>query len=356
MSRSSLDIGSSPHSHSAPWLFSDPYAYQYADIPDRIRLIRDARQQPRSVKGTEEDEQGKEALKAAAVAVEAGGVPVFEMEGSAALGVPTVRPTVTVADGKGGGDSGVRFELEGCSGRGGSGGGAKGVVDLARLTIAPPGPTATTKISPGIPGGVAAVAASPSAPVCLQVGGGGVKSPLGPVHGGRDAGIELFLAPADGSSTPSTPTTPRNGPHRRGMAYRRPDLVTGKRTTTAIPAVTVTVPEVRRVTPPPPYSSVAPPTSASALPLPTRTANSPQRPAAASALPTTQAAEPLHALVPRLLVAHLRHSPLAHDIARAGVGPRLHPARHRRRPAAGAELGPAERGAARGVEGVAGLC
>ncbi|KAK7993135.1 hypothetical protein PG991_016314 [Apiospora marii] len=72
MSRSSLDIGSSPHSHSAPWLFSDPYAYQYADIPDRIRLIRDARQQPRSVKGTEEDEQGKEALKAAAVAVEAG--------------------------------------------------------------------------------------------------------------------------------------------------------------------------------------------------------------------------------------------------------------------------------------------
>lgn len=249
MSRSSLDIGSSPQSNSAPWLFSDPYAYQYADIPDHIRLIRDARQQPRSVEGKK---------TTAAATVEAGSVPVFEMEGSSALGVAMVRPTVRVGKEKREGDSGARFELEGCSGRDGNGGGAKG---LAKLTITPPGATTTTKISPGTPGGHSAVAASPLTPGCLQVGGHGIKSPLRSIQGGRDAGIELFLAPTDDSSTPSTPTAAGNGLPRRGATYRRPDLVTDKRTSMAIPAVTVTVPEVRRVSPPPPYSSVAPPST-----------------------------------------------------------------------------------------------
>ncbi|KAK8078770.1 hypothetical protein PG994_002577 [Apiospora phragmitis] len=71
MSRTSIDISSSHTTNSALWLFSDPYAYQYADIPDHIRTIRVtvARQQPRGV------EDGQEA------AVEAGSVPVFEMEG-----------------------------------------------------------------------------------------------------------------------------------------------------------------------------------------------------------------------------------------------------------------------------------
>lgn len=254
MSCSPVDIvGSSPQSSNnsaAPWLFLDPYAYQYGDITDHIRLIKDARQQPRIVKG-EGEGQGRDSLKMeAAVAVEAGSVPVFEIEGS-------FGPGVAVANGKG--EEEVQFELEGCSG------GAKGV-DLAKLTMKSPS-GATTKTLPGTPGGVGAVAALPLAPGCLHVGGGGVKSPLGPSQGGPDKGTELFLAPADGNSTPSTPAAlavgpaAGNGPPKRGTTYRRPDVVTGKRTTTAIPAVTVTVPEPRRVTPPPPYTLVAPPST-----------------------------------------------------------------------------------------------
>ncbi|KAK8112454.1 hypothetical protein PG984_012980 [Apiospora sp. TS-2023a] len=249
-------MGGSPHNTTAaPWLFSDPYAYRYDDIPDHIRLMSDARQQPRSVKG--EEEQGSEASKTAAAgagagAVEAGSVPVFEMEGSVAPGVATVVPTIAVAGEKREGDSGLRFELEGCSGKGD---GLKGV-DLGKLTITPPNAT-TMKTSPGAPG-AAAVISSPLAPSCLQVGGNGAKSPLGRGPVGND-GIELFLASTNGGSTPSTPTAltvgaaaTRNGLPGRGATYRRPDVVTtNKRITTTIPAVTVTVPEARRASPPP---------------------------------------------------------------------------------------------------------
>ncbi|KAK7964461.1 hypothetical protein PG996_007842 [Apiospora saccharicola] len=284
-------MGGSPYNTTAaPWLFSDPYAYRYDDIPDHIRLISDARQQPRSATGEAEQGPGaSKAVAAAAGAVEAGSVPIFEMEGSTAAGVATVVPTVAVAGEKREGDSGLRFELEGCGGKGGAGG-VKGL-DLAKLRITPPNVT-TIRTSPGTP-----VAAAPLAPGCLQVGGQGAKSPLGPGLVGGDAGIELFLAPTNGSSTPSTPTAltvgtaAGNGLPRPVPTYRRPDVVTtNKRITTAIPAVT--------------------------------------RPPAPSALPPTQAAEPLYAVLPHHLPQMCFYSSIANDKPRAGVGSRLHPAQY----------------------------
>ncbi|KAK8030217.1 hypothetical protein PG993_011508 [Apiospora rasikravindrae] len=234
MSRTSLDFGSSPHVNSAPWLFSDPYAYQYADIPEHIRTISTsaARQPPRNGK------EGQATPNTGVVvgAVEAGSVPVFEMEGC----MPPV-PTVTITEGTvemAGSSPGMRFELEGCSG--GRGGPAK-------LTITPPsGPT--TGSSPGTPGGAAA---SPLMPGCLQVGGGDLKSPRGPDRNGE--GMELFIAPTKGY-TPPTPTSPGAGLLRRTTAHRS----VSRPCKSGVPAVQIA--EVRRGTPPPPYA-MAPPSN-----------------------------------------------------------------------------------------------
>ncbi|KAK7995627.1 hypothetical protein PG990_014400 [Apiospora arundinis] len=123
MSRTSLELNNCHATNTAPWLFSDPYAYQYADIPNHIRQISStARQAPRST--TKDGQQ-----LSVTTAVEAGSVPIFEMEGC----TPTTPRVNVVGVENAEVASGLRFELEDSSSRDGS----DLANGLARLTITP---------------------------------------------------------------------------------------------------------------------------------------------------------------------------------------------------------------------------
>ncbi|KAK8116510.1 uncharacterized protein PG998_004791 [Apiospora kogelbergensis] len=244
MSRTSLDIGSCHATNSAPWLFSDPYAYQYADIPSHIRQISATRQEPRNAK------EGQ-ALSVVTTAVEAGSVPVFEMEGCTPKTPAPPKTSVLGAENTEV-DSGLRFELGDSSTINVVGDG------LARLTITP---SVTGKCSPGFP--AFAAVSSPQAPGCLQIGGG-IRSPLVPSRDGD--GIELYVPPVR-TNTPSTPTTPTGsgGLLRRSTANRAPGVGSRRfRAVTTMPSAAVA--EARLGTPPPPYPTTVIPPPLSALP------------------------------------------------------------------------------------------
>ncbi|KAK8062120.1 hypothetical protein PG997_014217 [Apiospora hydei] len=315
MSRTSLDFGNSPHVNSAPWLFSDPYAYQYADIPEHIRTISTAaaRQPPRS----EKEAQAASSTGVVMGAVEAGSVPGrVEMGDSSAPG--------------------MRFELEGCSD-------ARG--DLAKLTITSSGPTT----------GVA----SPLTPGCLQVGGSELKSPRGQDPNGE--GMELFLAP----TTPSTPTSPAvvgqqggSGLLRRATATRMSARPCKTGVVPTVPAVPIA--EARRGDA---AASLRDGASEHPAAADVSAAGTAQRPAAASPSPPADPAQPPTAPappeaaepLPAVLSDHRHRAPVANHLARAGVGFGLDLARDRLGPAAGLLGAGSGCGEEAGVEGVEGL-
>ncbi|KAK8859072.1 hypothetical protein PGQ11_009806 [Apiospora arundinis] len=208
MSRTSLELNTCHATNTAPWLFSDPYAYQYADIPNHIRQISSTARQ--GLHSTTKDGQ----QLSVTTAVEAGSVPIFEMEGC----MPTT-PRVNVV----GADnaevaSGLRFELEDSSSRDGS----DLANGLARLTITP-SVTAQCSLSSSL------------TPGCLQIGGGsGIKSP----------------------STPTTPSA-STGLLRRSTATRAPSGGSRRASrvvTTAPPPAAIAEAHNRLETPPPPYA------------------------------------------------------------------------------------------------------
>ncbi|KAK7993252.1 hypothetical protein PG989_006633 [Apiospora arundinis] len=210
MSRTSLELNTCHATNTAPWLFSDPYAYQYADIPNHIRQISStARQAPHNT--TKDGHQ-----LSVTTAVEAGSVPIFEMEGC----TPTTPRVNVVGVENAEVASGLRFELEDSSSHDGS----YLANGLARLTITP---------------SVTAQSSLPSSltPGCLHIGGGsGIKSP----------------------STPTTPSASA-GLLRRSTATRAPGSGGGSRrasrvVTTAPPPAAIAEAHNRLETPPPPYA------------------------------------------------------------------------------------------------------